>query len=162
MWYVTRTFWIVRIFSVWSTVRFTLTLVIMNLVELFVANHSWKDGIGCAKPNLVWNKLLSLYSWNMRYPSSNFFLLLFIENFYSCESTFHPCNHILPVVFFSFFNFLIPMTTETIHNSCYFQFKCSIQILIMMLNEASVKNSPLANLNIRLHGEFFSLYFCIF
>ena len=73
-------------------------------------------------------------SWNILYPSLKFCNSYLLKNFtlikyFSSLKTDYACH----VLFFSFFDFLIPMTTETAHNSCSFQIKCSIQILTMML-----------------------------
>ena len=79
-------------------------------------------------------QLLSFGNWNMRYPSSKFCNSHLLKNFTLIEALF--CLIIrfcLSCVFFSFCNFLIPMTTETSHNSRSFLIMCSIQILTMML-----------------------------
>ena len=64
-------------------------------------------------------------SWNMRYPSSKYCNFYLLKNFAFILQN----QQILPVLC----DFLIPMTTETTHNLCSFQIKCSIQILTLML-----------------------------
>ena len=65
----------------------------------------------------LWNFVTLIY-WK-------FFLLL---KHFSSLSTDFVCH-----VFFSFFEFLMTIITETTHNSCSFQLKCSINILAMIL-----------------------------
>ena len=92
-------------------------------------------------------QLLPFVSSNMRYPFSKF---------YSYKTLFFLINRFFLLwAFFSFLNFLILMTTETIHNLCSFQIKCFIQTLTMMLIKVRVKNYLWAFLNFRLSKEFF-------
>ena len=78
-------------------------------------------------------QLLSLDSWNMRNPSSKFCSSYLLKNFTLIKALFLLKNRFcLSCVFFSFFDLLIHMTTETTQNSCSFWIKCSIQILPMM------------------------------
>ena len=92
-------------------------------------------------------QLLPFVSSNMRYPFSKF---------YSYKTLFFLINRFFLLwAFFSFLNFLILMTTETIHNLCSFQIKCYIQTLTMMLIKVRVKNYLWAFLNFRLSKEFF-------
>ena len=86
-------------------------------------------------------KLLSFDSSNMRYPPSKFCNSYLLRNFTLNKVLSFLINRLCLSYFVFLFDFLIPMTTETTHNSCSFQIKCFIQILSMMLTEARVKNS---------------------
>ena len=71
---------------------------------------------------------------------------LFLLKYFSSLKTDFACH----VLFFLFFYFLIRMTTETTHNPCSSQIRCSIPVLIMMLNKARVKKKPSAPYNLSL------------
>ena len=62
------------------------------------------------------------------YPSSKFCNSYLLKNFTLIKALFFLIKHFSSLytdftcnVFFSFFDFLIPMTTETTHNQCSFQ-----------------------------------------
>ena len=79
-------------------------------------------------------QLLSLDSWNMRYPSLKFCNSYLLKNFTLIKALFFLLNRFCLSYAVSFFLwFFNPMTTEATHNSCSFQIKCSVQILTMML-----------------------------
>ena len=62
--------------------------------------------------------------WDLRYPSLIYWKILLLLKQFSSLGTDLPCH-----VGFSFFDFLIHISTETTHNLCPFEFKCSIQSL---------------------------------
>ena len=101
----------------------------MNMILWPLRNHSY-----CRL--LIVENFKTLIYWKT---------LLLLKYFSSLKTDF-ACH----VLFFLFFYFLIRMTTETTHNPCSSQIRCSIPVLIMMLTQARVKNKPSAPYNLSL------------
>ena len=96
----------------WYT-RYSMLLLIKWIWYIWLLQkHSYSHFVEICVIHL-WN-FINLIYWK---------ILLLLKQF-SSLGTDLPCH-----VGFSFFDFLIPITTETTHNSCPFEFKCSIQSL---------------------------------
>ena len=77
-------------------------------------------------------QLLPFDKWNMRYPSLNFCNFCLLKIFTYIKALFFLINRFCPAMcFFFFFDFLIPISTEATHSSCYFQIKCFHSLLYL-------------------------------